>query len=396
MPLAELPDVHLNYELEGSEEAPVLVLSNSLGSDLSMWAMQMPALLTHFRVLRYDTRGHGKSGVPQGDYTVEQLGGDVIGLLDHLGITHAHFCGISMGGLTGMWLALHHPQRVRRLVLANTAARLGSDESWQARINAVRSEGMAALAPAIIERWYTPAYKSRCAAALEPTQKTLATTSADGYASCCAALRDADLRDGLVRIALPTLVIAGTYDSSTPPSDGRAIAAKIDGAHYVELDAAHISNQEQAGAFTGAVLSFLTDGAINDRARHAAGMSVRRAVLGDAHVDRAQGGLTDANREFQDLITRYAWGEIWTRPGLPRHTRSLLTIGLMVALNRPDELKLHLRAAANNGVSTAEIKEVLLQCAIYAGVPAANAAFHLMGEVLGEANSSSGMPEDSR
>ncbi len=395
MPLAELPEVCLHYELDGPDEAPVLVLSNSLGADLSMWSMQMPALLTHFRVLRYDTRGHGKSGVPQGDYTVEQLGSDVIGLLDHLGISHAHFCGISMGGLTGMWLALHHPQRIRRLVLANTAARIGSDEGWQARINAVRSEGMAALAPAIIERWYTPGYRSRCAAAVAPFQKTLATTSTDGYASCCAALRDADLGEEIARIALPTLVIAGTYDSSTPPADGRAVAEQVEGARYVELDAAHISNQEQAGAFTGALLSFLTDGAINDRARHAAGMSVRRAVLGDAHVDRAQGGLTDVNREFQDLITRYAWGEIWTRPGLPRHTRSLLTIALMVALNRPDELKLHLRAASNNGVSAAEIKEVLLQCAIYAGVPAANAAFHLMSDVLAEANSG-GTPPDSR
>lgn len=389
MSFAELPDVCLHYELEGPDDAPLLVLSNSLGADLSMWAMQMPALLAHFRVLRYDTRGHGESGIPSGDYTVEQLGRDVIGLLDHLGIARAHFCGISMGGLSGIWLALHHPERLGRLVLANTAARIGSDEGWQARIDAVGSGGMAALAPAIIERWYTPGYRSRCAAAVAPFQAALAATSPDGYASCCAALRDADLRVGLSRIALPTLVIAGTVDHSTPAADGRAVAAQIEGARYVELDAAHISNQEQAGAFTAAVLSFLTDDAINDRARRAAGMSVRRAVLGDAHVDRAQDSLTDLNREFQDFITRYAWGEVWTRPGLSRHTRSLLTIGLMVALNRPDELKLHLRAARNNGVTPDEIKEVLLHCAIYAGVPAANAAFHTASEVLAEVQGSS-------
>lgn len=382
MPFAQLPDVSLHYELEGPDDTPILALSNSLGTDLSMWAVQMPVLLAHFRVLRYDTRGHGQSGVPTGDYSLEQLGGDVIGLLDHLNIHRAHFCGISMGGLTGMWLGVHHPERIGRLVLANTAARIGSGESWQARIDAVRSGGMAALAPAIIERWYTPGYRSRCAAAVAPFQEALAATSADGYASCCAALRDADLRVALPRVALPTLVIAGTHDNSTPAADGRAVAAQIEGARYVELDAAHISNQEQAGAFSAAVLSFLTDGATNDRARHAAGMSVRRAVLGDAHVDRAQGGVTDLNREFQDFITRYAWGEVWTRPGLTRHTRSLLTIGLMVALNRSDELKLHLRAARNNGVSADEIKEVLLHCAIYAGVPAANAAFHMADEVL--------------
>ena len=382
MPFAELPDLRLHYEVEGREDAPVLVLSNSLGTDLSMWSVQMPALLAHFRVLRYDTRGHGQSGVPAGDYSIHQLGGDVIDLLDHLDIKRAHFCGISMGGLTGMWLAMHQPQRLLRLVLANTAARIGSEQSWQARIDAVCAQGMAALAPAVVERWYTPGYRARCAAAIKPFQAALAATSAAGYSACCAALRAADLRHGLPRIGAPTLVIAGTHDTSTTPAEGRAAAARIDGARYVELDAAHISNQEQAGAFTAALLSFLTDSAMNDRARHATGMQLRRAVLGEAHVERAQAGLTDLNRDFQDFITRYAWGEVWTRPGLSRHTRSLLTIGLMVALNRPEELKLHLRAARNNGVSADEIREVLLHCAIYAGVPAANAAFHMAAEVL--------------
>ncbi len=384
MPFASLPDLRLHYKVEGREDAPVLVLSNSLGTDLSMWAPQIPALLAHFRVLRYDTRGHGASDAPAGDYTIDQLGGDVVSLLDHLNIHRAHFCGISMGGLTGMWLAVHRPDRLARLVLANTSAKIGSGQSWDARIGAVRADGMQKLAPTIIARWYTEGYLHHAADAVEPMRDALATTSADGYAACCAAIRDADLRADLSRIAASTLLIVGTHDVSTPPADGRATAEGISGAQIVALDAAHISNQEQAGAFTTAVLSFLTEGAINDVARHAAGMSMRRAVLGDAHVDRAQAGLDDFNSAFQNFITRYAWGEVWTRPGLTRHTRSLLTIGLMVALNRPEELKLHLRAARNNGVDADEIKEVLLHCAIYAGVPAANAAFHLAAEVLRE------------
>ena len=209
---------------------------------------------------------------------------------------------------------------------------------------------------------------------------------ADGYIACCAAVRDMDQRDAIVAISAPTLVISAAHDLPTPPADGRFLADRIKGATYVELDAAHISNIEAASPFTAALLEFLDPRSprMDDRDRYAEGMKVRRAVLGDAHVDRSLKNKNAFNEEFQDLITRYAWGEIWTRPGLPRHTRSLITLALMIAINRGDEFRMHVRASFNNGVTREEIKEVILQSAIYCGVPAANAAFHLATDVFNE------------
>jgi 3-oxoadipate enol-lactonase/4-carboxymuconolactone decarboxylase len=212
----------------------------------------------------------------------------------------------------------------------------------------------------------------------------LLSTSPEGYMANGAAVRDMDQRADLPQIRVPTLVIAGTHDGSTPPELGRAAAQAIDGARYVELDAAHFSNWEQAGAFTSAALSFMLDGGLNDRGRFEAGLSVRRPVLGGDYVDSVLASRTPLNAEFQDLITRYCWGEVWTRPGLNRHTRSLLTIAMTLALNRPDELRLHLRAARNNGVTRDEIKETLMHAAIYCGVPAGVSAFKIAGEVFAE------------
>lgn len=384
MPFADLPDVRLHYRLDGPDHAPMLLLSNSLGTSLEMWAPQIPALVEQFRVLRYDTRGHGASSVPAGPYSVAQLGGDVIGLLDHLEIESAHFCGLSMGGMTGLWLAIHAPARIERLVLANTGAKIGTDDVWNARIATVSKDGMPAIVDGVIERWFSARYRSLTPAAIAPVRAMLLATRAEGYAANSAALRDADLRDQIASIAAPTLVITGKLDPATPPELGRALAHTIPAARYVELDAAHLSNLEQAGAFSAALLKFLTDGAVSERARFAVGATMRRSVLGDAYVDRALTSRTALNDEFQDFITRAAWGEIWTRPGLPRHTRSLLTIAMTLALNRGDELRLHINAARNNGVTRDEIKETLLQAAIYCGVPAANSAFHLAAQVFAE------------
>ncbi|MBF6990272.1 3-oxoadipate enol-lactonase [Cupriavidus sp. IK-TO18] len=384
MPYLDHAGARLFYTVDGPEAAPAIIFSNSLGTDHTMWEPQAAALAGRFRVVRYDTRGHGRSTAPGDAFTVEQLGQDVIAILDALGIGQAVFCGLSMGGLTGMWLGIHAPERFSRIVLANTAAKIGNAEGWNTRIDTVLRDGMSVMVAPSVERWFTPGFAATADRALDGLRSVLAGLDPRGYAASCAAVRDADFRETVPSIPVPVLVVAGSQDPSTTAQEGRALADAIPGARFIELPAAHISSFEQPGRFTAALIDFVRGRlpVTDDHARYDAGLSVRREVLGSAHVDRSLARLTPLNEEFQNLITRYAWGEIWTREGLPRHTRSLLTIAMMVALNRTDELKLHLRAAANNGVTRDEIKEVLLQTAIYCGVPAANSAFHMAEEIF--------------
>ncbi len=258
MPYADFPDVRLHYRLDGAEHLPVLVLSNSLGTNFGMWEPQVAAFSQHFRVLRYDTRGHGESSVPAGPYSIAQLGGDVIALLDHLGVEQASFCGLSMGGITGMWLALNHAPRLHKLVLCNTAAYIGPPENWTNRAAAVERDGVASIAAAVVDKWITPPYAAAHPELVASLRAMLGASPAAGYAANCLAVRDADLRQDIGRITTPTLVIAGSGDLPTPPRDGVYLAKTIPGAHYVELEAAHISNLEQAEAFSKVVLDFLT------------------------------------------------------------------------------------------------------------------------------------------
>ncbi len=256
MPFAELADVKLHYQFDGDESLPVLVLSNSLGTSFDMWAPQIAALTRHFRVLRYDTRGHGKSSVTDGPYSIAQLGGDVIALLDHLGLERVHFCGLSMGGITGMWLGLHHANRLNRLILCNTAAYIGPPENWTNRAAAVERDGVGSIA--VVDKWLTPDFAAQQPALVEQLRAMLSATDARGYAANCLAVRDSDLRLEIQRIATPTLVIAGSGDIPTPPADGRYLADSIPNAQYVELYAAHLSNLQQVEGFSQAVVKFLT------------------------------------------------------------------------------------------------------------------------------------------
>lgn len=257
MPTLQTAELTLHYEIEGREDAPLLVLSNSLGTNKDMWQPQLPALLQHFRVLRYDTRGHGRSSVPPGDYSVAQLGDDVIALLDAVGAEQAHFCGLSMGGMTGIWLGVHRPERLDRLVLCNTAAKIGTPDTWNPRIALVRKDGMAPIAQTVLDRWFTPDFQRYAPSQVNIVREMLLQSAPEGYAANCAAVRDMDQRADLQRIATPTLVIAGTHDTSTPPQEGKAVADGIPGARYLELNAAHLSNWEQAHSFTNAVIDFL-------------------------------------------------------------------------------------------------------------------------------------------
>jgi len=257
MPYAAADDGSpIHYRLEGPQDAPVVMLSNALGVDLAMWEAQLPAL-NDVRLLRYDTRGHGRSGAPAGEYSLDQLGRDALAVLDAVGAQQAVFCGLSMGGAVGQWLAIHAPERLKGLVLASTAAVFGTPEVWRQRIEAVTRDGVAPLVPGILERWFTAGYRQREPAQVARIEAMLTACPAIGYAGCCAALRDIDLRTELRRIATPTLVIGGSSDPGTPPERVTELAAGIKGARLTMLDAAHLSNIEQAADFNTAVRTFL-------------------------------------------------------------------------------------------------------------------------------------------
>ncbi|MCL7461323.1 3-oxoadipate enol-lactonase [Pseudomonas sp. NW5] len=261
MPTVQLADGALNYQLDGPVDAPVLVLSNSLGTDLHMWDAQIPAFTQHFRVLRFDTRGHGASLATEGFYSIEQLGRDVLALLDALNIDKAAFCGLSMGGLIGQWLGIHAGERLTRLVLCNTAAKIANDQVWNTRIETVLAGGQQAmrdLRDASIARWFTAEFAAAHPEQAEPIVGMLASTSPQGYAANCAAVRDADYREQIGAIRVPTLIVCGSADAVTTPDDGRFMQARIQGAELVEFHAAHLSNVEAGADFSNAVLAFLT------------------------------------------------------------------------------------------------------------------------------------------
>ncbi|MGA8220925.1 MAG: 3-oxoadipate enol-lactonase [Candidatus Acidiferrales bacterium] len=242
----------------GPTRAPILVFSNSLGTNFSMWDPQIPALSAHFRILRYDTRGHGQTSVTPGPYTITQLGRDVVALLDAFNIGRAHFCGLSMGGGIGMWLGIFAADRIKRLVLCDTAAKIGTTDVWNTRIEIVRKGGTAAVVDGLTQRWFSPAFISSAPDQVERTRQMILSTSPEGYMANCAAIRDMDQRETISRIPVPTLVIAGTKDPVTTPADARFIVERIPGARYAELDAAHLSNIEAPGPFTETLLQFLT------------------------------------------------------------------------------------------------------------------------------------------
>ena len=247
-----------NVEVEGPQDAPVLMISNSLGSNLHMWDDQIPALSKHFRIVRYDSRGHGASAAPTGPYSLEQLGKDALAILDALGVKKAHWMGLSKGGAVGQWLLLNAPDRIERAVLANTAAQFGGADAWNERLRIVREQGMAGLVQAVIDRWFTKEFQAKAPETIARIRAAFEMTPSEGYAACMAALRDLDLRDAIRNIRNQVLVIIGKNDPATPPEAGKAIAAAIPGARLVELDAAHLSNIEAAEDFNKTVIDFLT------------------------------------------------------------------------------------------------------------------------------------------
>ncbi len=374
----------LHHRVDG-EGAPWLVLANSIGTDLHLWDAQLPALTPHFRVLRYDAPGHGSSGWSARALTIDDLARELLALLDHLHIERASIAGVSLGGMTAMALARLAPERVDRLVLCCTSARLGPASAWHERAARVRAEGMASIVETVLGRWFTSPYATGHPDVVARIRAMLLATDPGAYAACCEAIAAMDFLPGLKNVAAPTLVIAAADDPATPPAHGAAIADAIPGARLVVVErAAHLANVERPEVVSGAILAHLAPGAIVEAAAlRPAGERIRREVLGDAHVDRAAARATPFTRPFQEYITHAAWGAVWGRPGLDRRTRSAITIAMLVALGRDDELALHLRAARTNGLSIAEIREILLQSAVYCGVPAANHAFQVAVQTLG-------------
>lgn len=388
--------VEIHHVVTGPVDAPVVILHDALGSSLDMWDAQAAPLATRFRVVRYDLRGHGGSPAPAGPYTLADLTADVTALLDRLGVARAHHVGLSLGGMIAMQLAVTAPARVDRMVLCCTAAHLPPAQRWHDRAATVRSEGVGAVADAVVDRWLTAGLAAADRALVHRLLTMVRGTSDEGYAGCCEAIGTMDLRDELASITAPTLLVVGDEDPATPRQLAEVIADGLAGARIVMVGpAAHLANVEQPDAVTGHILAHLDpEGTAVTDERYDAGMQVRREVLGEAYVDQATARATPMTRPFQTYITRNAWGEVWTRDGLDRRTRSCLTLALLAALGHERELSLHVRAAVRNGLGAHDIAEVLLHTAVYAGVPAANAAMAVAQQTLAEMGLPEAQPDD--
>jgi 3-oxoadipate enol-lactonase/4-carboxymuconolactone decarboxylase len=388
MPFATNAGARLYWKLEGEASRPPILLLNSIGTEMGSWDRALPYLLPQFRVLRMDARGHGASDATPGDYTLDLLADDACAVMDAAGIASAVVCGVSLGGMIALKLALRSPDRVAALVAACTSPRMDAD-AWRARIAAVEAGGTQAIAEAALGRFFAPAFAQAHQDVVDSARAELTAMSSVGYAGCGAAIRDMGLADDLAAIAAPTLVIGGDKDVSTPfPDHGAKIANAIVGAKVALLDAAHLAQIEQPSAFASAIRRFvagLNGSSVTDAADtlFEAGLLNRRQVLGDAWVDASLAKRTPFNGDFQAMITRIAWHEIWGRPGLDHRTRRLLVVAITASLGRWEEFRLHVRAGLERGGFTEdELKETLMQTAIYAGVPAANTAFAEAADVM--------------
>jgi 3-oxoadipate enol-lactonase/4-carboxymuconolactone decarboxylase len=385
MPKIVANGVELFYDLTGPEGAPVVVFSNSLSGTVEIWDDVVPAIAGSYRCLRYDMRGHGRSGTCDQAITVDDLAGDLIALLDAVGIAKAHVVGLSLGGMVAQALASAHPERVASLVLMATSPYLPPPQFWRDRAATVRADGVAAVVDTVIGRWFTAPFYEQASDTVARIRERFVAVDPAGYARCCEAIAAMDLRERLGRIGAPTLIMVGVDDQVTPLAMAEDMRSRIAGAELVVLpNAAHLMAVERPDVVAAYLRAFL------DRQSGAAGsafdrgLAVRKAVLGAEYVGAAIAKAGQFGAPWQDFITRIAWGEIWGDPTLPRKTRSLVTLAMMIALHREEEFKVHVRPALANGVSSAELRALTMQAAIYAGVPAANAAFRWLREVLGE------------
>ncbi|MFH9136881.1 alpha/beta fold hydrolase [Streptomyces sp. NPDC017524] len=415
----------LQYRFDGPEDAPVLVIGPSLGTTWHMWDRQIPELSQHWRVFRYDLPGHG--GAPaHAAASVADLADRLLATLDGLGVQRFGYAGCSIGGAVGADLALRHPHRVASLALVASSPRFGTADEFRQRGVIVRTNGLEPMARTAPERWFTPGFAAAQPAIVEWAVQMVRTTDPGCYIAACEALAAFDIRGALGRIGVPTLVLVGAEDQVTGPAEARTLVAGIPDARLALVPgASHLAPVEQPAAVSDLLLMHFSTAWQQDTSaaipvlplvpgpatpaapfapvaeiapaaaepqasastpdeRHEQGTKVRREVLGDAHVDAVTASADGFTEDFQELVTRYAWGEVWSRDGLDRRTRSCITLTALVASGHLEGLAAHTRAALRNGLTPAEIKEVLLQTAVYCGLPAAGAAFAVAQKVIQE------------
>ncbi|MGW3151005.1 bifunctional 3-oxoadipate enol-lactonase/4-carboxymuconolactone decarboxylase PcaDC [Streptomyces sp. NPDC001177] len=364
----------LHHRTEGPASAPALLLGPSLGTSYALWDAVAPELSITHRVVRWDLPGHGGSApdLIHAGATVGDLAELVLELADSLGIERFAYAGVSLGGAVGLHLAVHRPERLESLAVICSSAHFNGARPWEERAEQVRREGLDRLVESADARWFTPGFT------VPRLVQDHRDADPEAYAACCDALAAFDVRDRLGEILVRTLLVAGRQDPATPPAHLREIADAVPGAALVELPhASHLAPAQCPEAVLTALRTHLGGGARR-------GMAVRREVLGDAYVDRAQARQTPFTARFQDFISRYAWGEVWTDPTLSRREHSMITLTALVAHGHYDELAMHVRAARRSGLTPEEIGAVLLQTAVYCGVPAANSAFATAQRVLAE------------
>ncbi|GAA0520545.1 3-oxoadipate enol-lactonase [Paractinoplanes deccanensis] len=372
--------------LVDAPDRPLLLLGPSLGTSAeTLWGRCARLLKSRHHVVAWDLPGHGRGAPAAGAFSVADLARDVLALADEIRPGEPfRYAGDSVGGAVGLQLLLDAPKRVESAALICTGAKIGEAAGWRQRAETVRAEGTHAVVAGSLQRWFAPHFPRQHPAVAGALLDALRATDPESYALTCEALAAFDVRERLGEITAPVLAVAGAVDQPTPPEGLARIAAEVRDGRLVVLEGvAHLAPAEQPDAVAALLDEHFGGPTTIERVREA-GMSVRRQVLGDEHVDRAVAGTTPFTRDFQELITAYAWGEIWTRPGLDRRSRSMITLTALVALGHQEELAMHVRAARRNGLTDDEIKEVLLQTAIYCGVPAANTAFRIAARVLGE------------
>lgn len=368
-----------------TDESALLVLLPSLGTTTSLWdgvVAQLRSATPELRVLRIDLPGHGASPATTQPFTIAEVAEATLRLVDEIGGGRFWLAGVSLGGTVALELTAQHPERVRGLALFSSGASIGSPESWAVRAEQVRGSGTASLVGGSAERWFAPGYlaahpEGPAAATLE----RLTEVDDESYALCVEALAAFDRHASLAGLAAPVLSVSGEHDQVTTPASMAALAEAIPSARHVDLgNTSHLSVLESPAEAAAILTEFV--GAGSTRTAFDRGMAVRRAVLGDAHVDAATAAITVETAPFQDFITRYAWGEIWSRPGLSRRERSIATLAVLVADSHEHELRMHIRAALRNGLSRAEIGEVIMHTALYAGLPPANRGLAIMRETF--------------